>query len=446
MPDPNYNDVSLLLHFNGVAGATTYTDNSPRTKVPVNQGAAQLEVTQVKFGSAALDATSATFSRVNITPDVDFNFGTGDFTIEFWAYPTQNLGPTSLAMFQYGGYFVGGDDGFTIVWYNGTLDAYLTHAGSSLTNDFSSDPTALNAWYAVALVRSAGVTSIYKDGISIGSIADTRNYSTANGLFIGGGQLSGADSYPSRSFIDELRITKGVARYTSNYTPDTSPFPDSGTPTVPTVIVTPPTNPTIRPRPKNQFQLVEISDTDTAPYTGGTMANPVFCRATLSGLDVLLVSRSPGGSPDFGGYNVGNLKTPVKLWKFLQVEIARGASFIWAMFTHANDIYIVSDKSIEYYQSIAPGNVIWSTTFIDLTMYDVADAVKVGNAIYVLANIGNAAHLLKYDVSAGGLPVFVSDLDLLTTTASGANIMAYDSASHNLVIQDLESATGWNFP
>jgi hypothetical protein len=82
-----------------------------------------------------------------------------------------------------------------------------------------------NNWHHVAVVRSSGTMNFYFDGSAQGSgTADSTNYSGAAGtLRIG---ASGAYISDLNGYIDDLRITKGVARYTANFTPPTAAFPN----------------------------------------------------------------------------------------------------------------------------------------------------------------------------------------------------------------------------
>jgi hypothetical protein len=80
-----------------------------------------------------------------------------------------------------------------------------------------------NTWYHIALVRNSGTSTLYVNGTSVGSGTTTGNCSGTY-LAIGGYYDT---SYLYQGYLDELRITKGVARYTANFTPQTSEFPNT---------------------------------------------------------------------------------------------------------------------------------------------------------------------------------------------------------------------------
>ena len=83
---------------------------------------------------------------------------------------------------------------------------------------------SVNNWYHLALVRSSGTTTIYVNGTSIVSTATVVNLFNATcSLIIGYNPIGGTPDYVY-GYIDELRITKGYARYTANFTPPTAAF------------------------------------------------------------------------------------------------------------------------------------------------------------------------------------------------------------------------------
>ena len=76
-------------------------------------------------------------------------------------------------------------------------------------------PVVANKWVHLALVRRNQIVKLYIDGIEYGNMSEQVN-TTINGPFILGNDLDG--------YIDELRITDGLARYTDNFTPQTHAF------------------------------------------------------------------------------------------------------------------------------------------------------------------------------------------------------------------------------
>ena len=156
-----------------------------------------------------------------------FAFSTGDFTVEAWVYPTAY--PNTYHTISATRGIIGTANGWSWnVQNNGTMIVY--------SNGFTYQGTVtgavpLNAWTHVAFVRSSGNIQIYAGGSAnkTGSIANLANF-TIESLWVGttGGIATGSGSGgdPFTGYINDLRITKGVARYTANFTPPTAPFPN----------------------------------------------------------------------------------------------------------------------------------------------------------------------------------------------------------------------------
>jgi len=225
--DPDFANVSLLLHGDGTNGSTTIVDSSPSPKTVTAVGDAQISTAQSKFGGSSI-AFDGSGDYLSATPNAAYAVGTGDFTVEAWIYPTSfpNTYQTVAA--------TRGISGSTTAWNwsvksDGTFIVY--------TNTFSYQGTntgavALNTWSHVALVRSGTDLQVYVDGVANKATPMTvSNNFTDQNLWIGttGGVATGggAGGDPFTGYIDEFRITKGVARYTANFTPPTAPFPDA---------------------------------------------------------------------------------------------------------------------------------------------------------------------------------------------------------------------------
>jgi len=225
--DPYYENVSLLAHFDGTNASTVFTDNSTRPKTLTAVGNAQINTAIYKFetGSLLLDGSG---DYATIPSNADFNFGSGDFTIECWVRP----GALGTAGF------------FSTYESTGTVGVVLGTDASGkprfkIGNDsapgnnsdiLSGTALATNTWTALAAVRSGNTMYLFVNGVLAGSLVTSRTVNTSV-AYIGKFYVNtGAFTFNGR--IDELRVTKGIARYTSNYTPDTEPFPS---PTVPPV-------------------------------------------------------------------------------------------------------------------------------------------------------------------------------------------------------------------
>jgi hypothetical protein len=216
--DPYWDNVSLLLHMDGSNGSTTFTDSSRNANaltVTAN-GNAQISTAQSKFGgaSALFDGTG---DYLSIASNPVFAFP-GDFTIEAWIYPL-NL--------QLAGIFG------TYVSFEGFI-VYLGSSGmigiQTQTNykESSGSVYTANEWQHIALVKSETNTyKIFRNGseVSLTVSEGTLASSFAQRAFNVG--VYDTTQYFFNGYIDDLRITKGVARYTANFTPPTAPFPNA---------------------------------------------------------------------------------------------------------------------------------------------------------------------------------------------------------------------------
>lgn len=209
-------NVSLLLHGNGTNGSTTITDSSPSPKTVTAVGNAQISTAQSKFGGASI-AFDGTGDYITIAEaSGSFTFGTGDFTIEFWLYPSNLTGAAVIADWR------SASQGNFPTLYRDGADLLFLAVNNRITGTSALTNTVFQH---IALCKGSNLTRLFVSGIQVGSTyADTTSYlAPQNGSIHFGGFLSVA---PMAGFIDDIRITKGVARYTSNFSVPSAQFPD----------------------------------------------------------------------------------------------------------------------------------------------------------------------------------------------------------------------------
>jgi hypothetical protein len=225
--DTYYNDVALLLHMDGANGSTTFTDNSPSPKTVTANGNAQVSTTQSKFGGAS-SYFNGTGDYLSIPYSSDFNFESSNFTIECWLYRT-GVNANGHRIYNSGGDLYGQVDIF--INASGFLECYGTTNGNDW-NAWASTSIALiplNAWTHIAIVRNVGTVTAYVDGIGTTLTSSLGTSTLANGTGAASTRTIGGQPGTNRSYlgyIDEYRITKGIARYTSNFTPSAAAFPN----------------------------------------------------------------------------------------------------------------------------------------------------------------------------------------------------------------------------
>lgn len=213
--DADFGSVVLLLHGNGTNNSTTITDSSFSAKTVTAYGDAKISTTQSKFGGSSItfDGTGDYLS----TTHNDFAFGTGDFTVEMWFYISSltagysHLIDTRTA--DSNGFGLGVEaDGKVFLF---SINAFRVEAGSVSTA----------TWYHIAVSRASGVTKVFLSGTQVGADwSASTDYTQTTYLF---GKYYGGSLYALNGYIDDIRITKGVARYTANFTPPAAAFGDA---------------------------------------------------------------------------------------------------------------------------------------------------------------------------------------------------------------------------
>lgn len=205
--DPNFANVSLLLHGNGADGGTTFTDNSPNALTVTGVGNVQIDTIVKNFGTGSIQF-DGTGDYLTLANNNLFAFN-ANLTLEAFVYissfatnpvilDTRISGPSIL--------------GFAIYFNTtGNAIAYINGA-NSIT---SSSSFSINTWHHIALVRNSNLFTLYVNGNSVGTFTEGKNM-TDNALTIGSAidHRSGTNTFKMNGYIDEIRITKGVARYT----------------------------------------------------------------------------------------------------------------------------------------------------------------------------------------------------------------------------------------
>jgi len=162
---------------------------------------------------------TANLNSLTMPSNAAFAFS-GSYTIEFWVYissaTTQNA--TSILFYRPGIIIYSNRSS-----YSNVFSAVVDIDGSTFLSTVNSKDSA---WHHIALVRNqanANMTYFFVDGVMYGSAQRNTTYSETI-------QNIGSSGVPSDQligYLDELRITKGVARYTANFTPPAAPFPTS---------------------------------------------------------------------------------------------------------------------------------------------------------------------------------------------------------------------------
>jgi len=155
--------------------------------------------------------------EIVVAADADFNFGSGDFTIEYWIYP--NGTPNgAVAMPDMRPASTNGNYVMININTSNQLGLYV-NAGQRISQSSSTAITQYQ-WNHVALVRSGSTTTLYIDGTSVGTYSDSTTYIQGR-VVIHDHSYNAGRGYSNGAYIRDFRIVKGTAVYTSAFTPPT---------------------------------------------------------------------------------------------------------------------------------------------------------------------------------------------------------------------------------
>lgn len=206
---PTYETV-LLLRFDEAANATTLV--SDEGKIATASGGAKTSTVAIVSGNTLVKPAAG---YVTLPNDNDWVMGTGDFTVETWLESSAAPSAGELSIISFATFSVNAGFVFGFETNNSKSITISTGNGTRIMTGNVQIPYS-NTTH-IAYSRNSGVGRMFVNGTLAGSGTDTNNY-TANNLTIG--QISpGITTRAYIGYLDELRITKGLGRYTSNFTP-----------------------------------------------------------------------------------------------------------------------------------------------------------------------------------------------------------------------------------
>ncbi len=234
--DPYFNNTVLLLPMDGTLGSTSITDIKGKSVSVL--GNAQISTAQSVFGGSSLllDGTYTTNGEhISIPKSSDFDFKSGDFTIEMWVRlnahnslgtPLFSTSFTASPWYAIRSYInQTGSVTFVVSTDNGASQNNIITSSSSLIN--------LNTWYHIAFVRFGTQIYIFVNGsqAAVGSISGSIYYDTRDPVTIGTDYATnGSEALRPylNGYLDDIRVTKGIARYITNFSVPTNPNPIIG--------------------------------------------------------------------------------------------------------------------------------------------------------------------------------------------------------------------------
>jgi hypothetical protein len=213
-PPTAVTNTSLLTNYTNGGIIDTSMSNDLETV-----GNAQISTTQSKFGGASISFDGTGDALVVYDPSYENSPGGGDFTFECWVYFNALPGAFSAI------YHLKNDSSTSttvfIVEISSTGKLSLS-TGIATIIDGTAGLLTTGSWIHIAVTRASGTLRTFINGTQDKSASNTTTYNGSYDLF-GVWRYSGSDNYLN-AYIDDLRITKGYARYTSNFTAPVGPF------------------------------------------------------------------------------------------------------------------------------------------------------------------------------------------------------------------------------
>jgi len=221
--DPYANNVILLVNGNGANSGTTFTDAAQN--FPITATGSVTSTGQSKWNGSSMffNGSSNYLSIPNSYVGQAFGIGSNNFTLECWVYLNSASAASCIISQDNGG-------GSTPKWAFGfnvlTANNFSLHrnqtSGTQANINWSYTPTA-SVWTHIAVVRNGNNWTFYSNGVSQGTFVDSNSLSLAGGLTSAAtiGELSEGAWY-FNGYMQDLRITLNVARYTQNFVPPTA--------------------------------------------------------------------------------------------------------------------------------------------------------------------------------------------------------------------------------
>jgi hypothetical protein len=233
--DAFFEYVTLLLNTSATNGAqnNTFLDSSTNNFSITRNG----DTTQGSFNpympsgywSGYFDGNG---DYLTLADNAAFELGAGDFTIEAWIYPTAyanlNNGVYYSDIFskdqnllrEFGFYISGTASSYTALRFIGFSN------NTTFTDIIGTQTFNLNTWYHVAAVRSGNNVYLYVNGVQVNSTTAFSQtiQDTASVVYVGARLFDASNLYYFPGHISNLRLVKGTAVYTANFTPPTTPL------------------------------------------------------------------------------------------------------------------------------------------------------------------------------------------------------------------------------
>ena len=279
-PLPPITNTKLLLNTSQNTNSA-FLDSGPN-KLTVTQVGTPTAISTSPFGYGSLSFNGTT-QYLTVPSSANLLFGTGNFTVEAWIYHVGSA-PGGGATFDnviFGAYNA---TAFVCFLQNSDLAPCLYDGTTQYTSATALTPST---WTHVAWVRSSSVLAIYVNGVSTSITPNTTlttNFATARINYIGRDSAA-ADRYFS-GYLTDIKVTKGLAIYTSNFTPPTSRLTTS----TGTVLL------------MNTVSTAPLNDSSTSSFTIAALNNPPYVSSSPLTVTGLAARQLSNGTLQVSGY------------------------------------------------------------------------------------------------------------------------------------------------
>ncbi len=341
---------------------TDFSDSSTANpKTWTAQGGAATSALLSEFGGGSGLFVSALTSYLTCPDSNDFYFD-ADFTVDFWMYPA-----STSAVYQLYSQFASSTSFFKITTFKqnaGDIWVYIANGAGELLFRTSSGVLTANAWQHIAIVRNGNTWYIFVGGVSKALTLVQGSYSQAfpdiSGSASIGARNDGQDLYSGN--LDEFRISKGIARYTADFTPATSAYSaaSSSTATPTLKLITVKINSAITVVSNNAIALPStdivklIVNSPTIKITNSSTASPSSCLIKIN-INAAMASTGENIQVLANTANVSVIvNTPI-------VQVHQSASISVSVCT-VKVLINIANASVQIYKQIIPQTVIASVS------------------------------------------------------------------------------------
>ena len=222
--DDSYDSYTKTVsHFEGADEATAYSD--PVAGAYTFVADAQLDTAQKKFGVSSL-LLDGTGDSVSLPDSADWTFGSGNFTIDMWVRGA-SVDDSQLICGQSDAVYTANTRQSQIARNadNTVTGAVWSNTATRMNSTGQTKTLSINTWYHIAMVRNGNTITVYIDGTADSTINVTGITLQDSSTIFSVGAIGLYTTDRWNGWIDEFRISKGIARWESAFTPDTVPYP-----------------------------------------------------------------------------------------------------------------------------------------------------------------------------------------------------------------------------